>query len=78
MSAAGDLYLMLNAATGERPFAVPAAPHGGTWQRVIDTALAAPDDISSLDAGLLITPQETYNVGARSLVLLAARPAHGR
>ena len=49
MSAAGDLYLMLNAATGERPFAVPAAPHGGTWQRVIDTAIAAPDDISSLD-----------------------------
>ena len=48
MSAAGDLYLMLNAATGERPFAVPAAPHGGPWQRVIDTALAAPDDISPL------------------------------
>ena len=78
MSAAGDLYLMLNAATGERPFAVPAAPHGGPWQRVIDTALAAPDDISPLDAGLLITPQETYNAGTRSLVLLAAQPAHGR
>ena len=78
MSTAGDLYLMLNATTGECPFAVPAAPHGGPWQRVIDTALAAPDDISPLDAGLLITPQETYNAGARSLVLLAARPAHGR
>ena len=37
MSAAGDLDLMLNAATGERPFAVPAAPHAGPWQRVIDT-----------------------------------------
>ena len=78
MNAAGDLYLVLNAATGARPFAVPAAPHGGSWRRVVDTALAPPDDISPLDEGLLITPQESYNAGARSLALLAAPPDLGR
>ena len=78
MNAAGDLYLMCNATTGERPFAVPAAPHGGSWRRLIDTALATPDDISTPDAGLLITPQESYKAAARSLVLLAAPPDQGR
>ena len=78
MSAAGDLYLILNAAIAARCFAVPAAPHGGAWRRVIDTAMPSPDDICALDAGLLVTPQETYNADARSLVLLAAPPNLGR
>ncbi|MCY4484693.1 MAG: glycogen debranching protein GlgX [Spirochaetaceae bacterium] len=75
---AGDLYLILNAATRDRPFAVPAAPHGGAWRRTIDTALPPPDDISPLETGLLITPQESYDADARSLVLLAASPDLGR
>ena len=77
-SAAGDLYLVLNAVTAEREFAIPAAPHGGEWRRVIDTALPSPDDIGGLDHGWLITPQETYAAAARSLVLLAAPPAPDR
>ena len=76
-SAAGDLYLVLNAAA-EREFAIPAAPHGGAWRRVIDTALPPPDDITAPDRGLLITPQETYAADARSLVLLAAPSAPDR
>ena len=77
-SVAGDLYLVLNAAAAEREFAVPAAPHGGAWLRVIDTSLRPPDDISTVDRGLLVTPQETYAAGARSLVLLAAPAAPDR
>ncbi len=78
MNAAGDLYLMCNATTAACSFAVPAAPHGGSWRRLIETAQPPPDDICPLDEGRLITPQESYNAAARSLVLLAAPPNAGR
>ena len=78
MNAAGDLYVMLNATAGERPFAVPAAPHGGAWRRLVDTTLVPPDDIAPYEEAVLITPQESYDAAARSLVLLAASPDLGR
>ena len=31
LDSAGDLYLILNATSVERAFAVPAAPHGGAY-----------------------------------------------
>ena len=77
-SSAGDLFLMLNAATSARSFSIPAAPHGGAWYRLIDTALASPDDICTADRGILLTPQEMYRVTDRSLVLLAATAADRR
>ena len=67
-----DLYLILNAADEPCEFAVPAAPHGGTWLRAIDTALPAPHDICAVADALPVTPQEAYHAAPRSLVLLAA------
>ena len=67
-----DLYLILNAADEPCEFAVPAAPHGGTWRRAIDTALPAPHDICAVADALPVTPQEAYHAAPRSLVLLAA------
>jgi isoamylase len=63
---------MLNAYWEPLTFEVPPVPDASrqTWRRCIDTALQPPEDISPWAAAPLVT-QATYQVEARSVVLLA-------
>src|SRR5262249_40065017 len=43
-----DFYMAFNASTEALSFTIPPAPQGRGWRRVVDTALAAPQDIVPL------------------------------
>jgi glycogen operon protein len=63
-----DLYVMINAHWDDHGFTVPAGEDSG-WRRVVDTALASPEDI--VEPGrepTLETP--VYTLRARSVVVL--------
>jgi glycogen operon protein len=66
------LHVILNAYWEPLEFQLPELPAGGRWRRVVDTALAAPDDIAEpgqeppVAAGV-------YRAEARSSVVLLAR-----
>jgi len=62
-------YLLLNAAHEDVSFALPAAPQGGRWEGVIDTA-----EERGFVAGSAWQPGEGVQVGARSLRLLVLAP----
>ena len=64
-----DLYVMINASSSDVPFQL----HEGQpadWQRVIDTALSAPDDIEDEEHAAPKLRAPTYTVQARSVVVL--------
>jgi isoamylase len=60
----GDLFVIANLWWEPVRHLVPA---GGGWRRVVDTALAPPDDI--VPTGVPVTA-EAYDVGARTVVIL--------
>jgi glycogen operon protein len=64
-----DLYVMINAGPEPVPFVVQEGPPE-LWKRVVDTALASPDDIREPGEEVPI-PSSRYVVGARSVVVLA-------
>jgi glycogen operon protein len=65
------IYAIFNAYWEPLSFELPPPPVGQAWQRCIDTALAAPDDVCEvIDAP--IVQQASYAAGPRSFVLLAA------
>jgi len=66
------IHGMLNAYWEPLTFELPALPaeNRQNWRRCIDTALVSPDDIHSWEKAPLIE-QATYEVQARSVVLLA-------
>jgi len=72
----GRFHMMLNAYWEPLEFEVPRPPHGSStgWQRVIDTALEAPDDICPWTEAPPIEGT-TYHVQPRSIVLLLAANA---
>ena len=68
-----DLYVMVNAGWEPATFRI-AEP--GPWRRVVDTALATPDDIADPgEEAAVVGPR--YDVGPRSVVVLL-RPAAER
>ncbi len=67
----GDLYVMINAHDQPRPFRIQEGS-AKDWRRVVDTSLPSPHDIAEAEAR---NPVESldYEVGARSVVVLAGR-----
>jgi hypothetical protein len=53
-------------------FAVPPAPQGRPWRRVIDTALASPLDIVGLDEGPRVPAGTRYTVAPFATLVLIA------
>jgi glycogen operon protein len=65
------LHGIFNSYSEALAFEVPPAPAGPQgWRRVIDTALASPDDISPIEEAALFTGAR-YRAQPRSVVLLA-------
>jgi glycogen operon protein len=65
-----DIYIAFNAWQEPLRFVIPYAPQGRPWRRVVDTSLAAPQDIVGLDEGPRYQPGATYTVAAHSLIVL--------
>jgi glycogen operon protein len=65
------LHGMLNAYWEPLTFEVPPRPAGSDrgWRRIVDTALASPDDFTPWDAALVM-PRESYLVHPRSMAFL--------
>ncbi len=61
-----DIYVMINAYWKELQFQIQEGAHLD-WVRIVDTALATPDDFSESGLPLL---QSTYQVAPRSIVVL--------
>ncbi len=65
-------HIMLNAYWDALEFELPPSPAKTGWKRVVDTWLAAPEDISHPDSAPAVLGNR-YLVQPRSLVVLAAR-----
>ena len=63
-----DLYVMINGWREALPFAIQSGS-AGTWTRIIDTGLAAPDDIVERAAAPVV-PELEYQLRPRSIVVL--------
>ena len=73
---AGALHLMFNAYWEGLDFDLPTPDvTADGWHRIVDTNLAAPDDIAFDFADAVAVDGTTYRAEARSVVLLAARRA---
>jgi glycogen operon protein len=69
-----DFYVACNAWMDAVDFRIPPAPNGGTWRRVIDTALLSPHDIGSPNDGPIIPGAMIYSVAAHAMIVLIACP----
>ena len=67
-----DIYMAFNAWMGTLTFRIPPSPQGRPWRRVVDTALASPQDIVGLDEGPRIEVGKTYPVVPYSTLVLIA------
>lgn len=67
-----SIYVALNAFWDALTFELPSPTAKRRWRRVIDTALASPDDIAELGTELVVTGVK-YSVNLRSAVVLLAR-----
>lgn len=65
-------HCMINAYWEPLAFELPQNEQGICWQRIIDTSLPSPDDISPLCSAPVIH-DHTYTVASRSLVMLFCR-----
>ena len=66
-----DVHVMLNMYWEPLAFDIPPVP-GRAWRRVVDTALATPDDIAEPGHEAAVT-QPTHDVQARSVVMLISQ-----
>ena len=68
----GDhLHVMLNAYWEALTFELPPLPDGKHWRRIVDTARASPEDLSTPDAAPAVEGEQC-RVEARSAVVLTA------
>nr|WP_303652511.1 glycogen debranching protein GlgX [Paludisphaera mucosa] len=67
-----DFYVALNSDDQDLEFRIPSSPSGRRWRRVVDTALASPDDVVDLDAGPDVAVMSAYTVRGRSMIILAS------
>ncbi|MGA0593875.1 glycogen debranching protein GlgX [Enterovirga sp. CN4-39] len=65
------MHIMVNAFWEGLAFDLPGLQRGGTWRRFIDTSVAAPGDICSLEEAPTVEGP-TYLVQPRSVVLVVA------
>ncbi len=63
-----DVLMMFNADDQPHIFTLKPTSHGESWRRVIDTSLPSPQDIQL--SGEILPQEETYEVEARSMVVL--------
>jgi glycogen operon protein len=65
-----DLFVLFNAHSDWQRVRLP--PHGGNWRwrRLVDTNLAAPDDIAEAKDAVRLSPADHYNAAPRSAVIL--------
>jgi glycogen operon protein len=70
-----DFYVAFNSWREALPFRLPPAPSGRPWRRVVDTALAPPQDIVGPDDGPLVPPGAVYPVASHSAVILVSAGA---
>jgi glycogen operon protein len=74
---AGSLHLICSAWWDTLDFQIPPSPGGyGPWRRILDTSLAMPETIVD-HAHASEIDDLYYQVGPRSVVCLATRPAQG-
>jgi glycogen operon protein len=69
-----DFYVACNSWQDALPFRAPLSPSGRRWRRLIDTALASPNDLVPEDAGPEVPPGAVYAVAAHSLVAFISEP----
>jgi isoamylase len=67
----GDLYVIANAHWEPLAFTIQAP---GTWARIVDTSLDAPDDIVEIAEAPTVAAR--YDVAARTVVILERRSNH--
>ena len=67
------LHIIFNAYWEPLNFQLPPLSQGERWHRLVDTALAVPNDISSLNVAPPISGKY-YHVSPRSAVVLIAQP----
>ncbi|MDR0502473.1 MAG: glycogen debranching protein GlgX [Treponema sp.] len=68
-----DFYIMFNAAADTQNFTITDPPVKKNWFRAVDTGVGSPNDIMLPGNEKALTSQRTYNVKARSLVILISR-----
>jgi len=61
-----DLYVAFNMSAAAVELALPAGP---PWQRLVDTALASPDDVLRPDAAETV-PETSYRLGGEAVAIL--------
>jgi glycogen operon protein len=65
-----DFYVAMNAWSEPLRFRIPAAPTRRRWHRVIDTALASPEDFVPEGTGPVIAEGTVYPVAPYSMIVL--------
>ena len=65
-----DFYVALNAWREALPFRIPLSPTGRMWRRVVDTALASPQDLVASEDGPAVAANTQYAVAPYSLIVL--------
>jgi len=78
LGSAEHLHIMLNAYWEPLAFELPPLPYEECWHRIVDTALPAPEDFSSLEDAPPVTDRGCYWVQARSSVVLMAKGVRSR
>jgi glycogen operon protein len=66
------LHVMINAYWEPLEFELPPPDGDGPWRRIVDTALASPDDVREWDDAPALRAAK-YSVQPRSIALLMAR-----
>jgi isoamylase len=67
------LFVIYNADYHLQPVAIPPAPNGTKWHRVIDTSLPAGQDFLETGKEELLNPADQYLVNPRSTVVLLGK-----
>jgi glycogen operon protein len=68
-----DFYIMFNAALEGQAYILAQLPPKKEWFRVVDTGLAAPNDILPPGGETILPSQRTYPVKARSMAILISK-----
>jgi isoamylase len=68
-----DLYLMFNADSAEKVFAIPRAPEAKLWYQGVNTSKRPPADIHEPGQEPQLEPQDHYLLSGRSMVILVSR-----
>jgi glycogen operon protein len=69
-----DIYVAMNSSKEAVEFQIPPSPSGHPWVRVVDTALASPQDIVHERDAQAVPAGNHYTVESFALLVLATRP----